>query len=212
MFVIASHFNEGEYPVYSCVESIRSIYKTSKIVVVDTGSSTTEYLNGLEKYKVLIEHTGPNYELGAWKKALYKYNEPYYVCIQDAVVLHKPIDSFFKKEFCSYEVCTNGIGTMPGETYKKIYEVLDTYNIPYKNIHLLFGCMFLISNHTRNKLIDTKFFKEFLPKNKLDSCICERVLYSLFEHLGYDVFNSSINNIKYPEKEPYFTKKGFGRQ
>lgn len=210
MFVVCSHFNSKGLPIVDCVNSIRNLYKNEKIVVVDTGSGT-EYLNNIEHKDIDLLYTGPNYELGAWKKALLEYDEPYYVCIQDSVSIINPIDHFFNTDFASYYIALNAINFMPYDTANLVYQALHNYKIPYKNIHGLFGSMFIISNKTRNQLIQTSFFREFIPKNKIDSFLCERVLYCLFESLGHNVLESGINGTL-EGRGAYFNKVWYRRE
>lgn len=211
MFVICSHYCEKYNPVYECVESIRTFYNKEKIFVVDTGSQLKEYLSSLNKFdNVEILHTGPNYELGAWRKVLCNYDLDYYVCIQDSVKLNKNIDHIFNKEFNSYHIINGGIETMPPGTSDLIFNSLNNYNIKFSEIKVLFGSMFMINNKVKNKLINSNFFNNYLPKNKIDSFACERIFYCLFESLGCDVLNSSVNGTEHGEGN-LFSKKWLNR-
>jgi hypothetical protein len=211
MFVICSHYNEKYNPIYDCVESIRNLYRQETIFVVDTGSESKEYLNELNKFNnIKILHSGPNYELGAWKKVLYSYDLDYYVCIQDSVKLLNRIDHIFDKEFYSYHIVTEGLLTMPSQNVQQMIDSFNDYDVKFNNISVLFGCMFMINNEIKNKLINSNFFMNFLPKNKIDSYICERILYSLFENLGCNVINSSLNKTEHGDG-PFFSKKWLNR-
>ena len=67
-----------------------------------------------------------------------------------------------------------------------------------------------VNNEIKNKLINSNFFTNFLPKNKVDSYICERILYSLFENLGCNVIDSSLNKTECGDG-PFFRKKWLNR-
>ena len=178
------------------MDSIRKFHPLDKILIIDTGSPDTDYLSCIKNYDVEIRSSGPNYEFGAWKEAFTNYDESEYICIQDSVTLLRNFQFKNKDSLNSYYVFPYSFQSLGSDDARRyLSEVFTAFKMHPKTDIGMTGSMLMINNHVKEILLRTNIFDKFIPKNKLDSEISERLISCVFENLGYNVFDSGVNGV-----------------
>jgi hypothetical protein len=207
MFIVPCKYN-SLCLIEKSIESIRKLYPTTKILVVDSDSEDKTYRNQLAAYNIIFaDIKNPNYESGALWYAVDNYKEDWYVLLQDSVMLNKSIDEQINSEELFYcfinffeESMSNHMRTDPSAFISKINEMLGEFehlpldsNTFYSGV---FGPNFIIKRKMVNMMLDKKCNTTLRPKNKYEHQIQERVYGLIAKQCGVNVIkNTLIGNL-----------------
>jgi hypothetical protein len=194
-FVICCKNTPQHQYIIKCVDSIKSHYPRSSIVIVDSNSEDKSYFDVLAKYSsIFIEDIkNTQYEYGAIVQAYNKYELFYdvFVFLQDSMELLAPIKELDTIKDGEAFVLTSNLSGWSSDlvAYDRFYDlhpdfdkidILDKYPITIWN-------SFIINSNTLNLLIDNHHFRKIQQPNcKIDSRAMERAWTILFV----------LNNIK----------------
>lgn len=196
MFVVPCKYIEGRSLIRECIESIKQYHPEELIVVVDSNSddkSYFEYLKGVENV-VICNKRNRHYIIGALWQAYEMFpDEHHYVLIHDTIVIKKSLDKFLND----------------GETYSFLY--FDEHSIPPQSQVILdrsilpnyssnvptpftgvWGSAAIIKNPIMKKFISMNLHNTYLPLNKEECQMSERVLGILLAAEGVDIVANCI--------------------
>jgi len=207
MFIVPCKYNPLCL-IERTIESIRKLYPTTKILVVDSNSDDKNYAKKLEQYNVIFaDIKNCNYESGALWYAVDNYKEDYYIVMQDSVLLKKSIDEQINSEELFYcfinffeDSMSNHMGTNPAAFIARINEMLGEFeplptdtNTFYSGV---FGPNFIIKREMIDMMLDKKCNITLRPENKYDHQVQERVYGLIAKQCGVNVIkNTLIGNL-----------------
>jgi len=149
-------------PIKECVDSITQFHPNEKIVIVDSQSEDKSYYDLFSEYDNIdiLDDCNPYRVPGALWETYKKYpNEPYYIFIQDSVILKKSLEKYLHSDnkFISFMYFPESAGS---EGYDVTQRVLSqtTYRVPEPNegIFGVFGPLFIVKNELMVKFKDKK--------------------------------------------------------
>jgi len=207
MFIVPCKYNPLCL-IENSIESIRKLYPTTKILVVDSNSDDKSYVKKLEQYDIIFaDIKNPNYESGAFWYAVDKYKEDFYIVMQDSVILNNLIDEQINSEELFYcfinffeDSMSNHMRTEPSAFISKINEMLGEFeplpldsNTFYSGV---FGPNFIIKRKMVDMMLDKKCHITLRPTNKHEHQIQERVYGLIAKQCGVNVIkNTLIGNL-----------------
>lgn len=191
-------------PIKECVESIIKFHPNEKIVIVDSQSENKLYYNlFLNNTNVdILDNCNPYRVPGALWETYKKYpDEPYYVFIQDSVILKESLDEFIKSndKFISFMYFPENAGS---ETYDAIKDVLSktSYKVPESNEEIfgVFGPLFIIKNEIMVKFKQSGLMDSLKSTSKHQCKSCERIFGICAEQEGFSpkIFNIEGNYLE----------------
>lgn len=178
-------------PIKECVESITKFHPEEKIVIVDSQSEDKSYyqLFSDNKNVDILDDCNPYRVPGALWETYKKYpNEPYYVFIQDSVIIKKSLDEYLSSsdKFISFMYFPENAGA---EGYDVTREVLSktTYKVPEPSdqIYGVFGPLFIIKNELMVKFKESGLMDVLKSTSKHECKACERIFGICAEQEGY---------------------------
>ena len=188
IFIIPCKYSDEKPFIYGCVDSIRKYY-TDKIVIIDSDSDDTFYLDLLtNQYDNIdvLNIKNKNFMTGAIWKVYEKYDSDTYYCLHDSI---KVLGNLLNYE--KYDVTT----ILKSEDWKWPYHG-DTRNHDWAKLKIehtkikfkdggfdeIIGPMFIIKKQILDELKDLKF-NEILPSNKSEMEMMERLWGMAFDFL-----------------------------
>jgi len=202
----------SKYPNSILVESVkcfRNIYPTEKIVIVDSNSSNFTHYETVYKDHENIEILmvkNKNYEIGAYKIGYNLYpNYKNYICVQDSVLLYKPLDLTIIGDNNAYTFFNDsGFYAHPSIKIRAINLLTNMKLVDYVDMidtrFTLAQCnSYVLNNNTLKNIINTF---NALPIDKDDACCHERFVGMYFIK----------NNINALDLYKNFTKTEIGRK
>jgi glycosyltransferase involved in cell wall biosynthesis len=231
-YIICTHNTDD--CILTCLESVRIHQPHAEIVVVDSNSPDKSYIPKAENtYNATVILGNDNYEMGAWKLGADKVIKPYYVFIQDSCIQERPLDpEILAEDFWALwtvpqdaENCfsktsgRNNNGFIKKAIDKLLNNIVNDIEFDPQKWHLIAGSMMLMKRYVWEKFLETGVYKVFMPQNKFDSQVSERLLGVLAEHVGYHPASHSLPGsawegppISLISKGYYFTKIWKSRQ
>jgi len=216
MFIVPCKYNPLCL-IEKTVESIRKLYPTTKILVVDSNSDDKSYAKKLEQYDVIFaDIKNPHYESGAFWYAVDKYKEDFYVVMQDSVILNKSIDEQINSEELFYcfinffeDSMANHMRTEPFAFISRINEMLGEFEPVPSDINTfysgVFGPNFIIKREMVDMMLDKKCHITLRPTNKHEHQIQERVYGLIAKQCGVNIIkNTLIGNLHELMRGPGF--------
>jgi glycosyltransferase involved in cell wall biosynthesis len=216
MFIVPCKYNPLCL-IEKTVESIRKLYPTTKILVVDSNSDDKSYAKKLEQYDVIFaDIKNSHYESGAFWYAVDKYKEDFYVVMQDSVILNKSIDEQINSEELFYcfinffeDSMANHMRTEPFAFISRINEMLGEFEPVPSDINTfysgVFGPNFIIKREMVDMMLDKKCHITLRPTNKHEHQIQERVYGLIAKQCGVNVIkNTLIGNLHELMRGPGF--------
>ena len=207
MFIVPCKYH-SKCLIEESVKSIRLLYPTTKILVVDSNSDDKNYFDRLKSYNVIIaDIANVNYECGALWYAVDKYMEDWYVLLQDSVILNKSIDEQLNSDKLFYTFInfsegskSNHMNASPEKFINRINDFLGNFEkLPLnENVHYtgVFGPNFIIKRKLIDEMLLNQLDKFLLPTNKFDHQIAERVFGIVVEKCGINIAeNTLIGNL-----------------
>lgn len=217
-------------PVQQTVDSILKFHPEEKIVIVDSQSEDKEYYKLFSDYQnveVLYDcnkHRVP----GAFFEVCKRYpNEPYYVNIQDCVIMKKSIQKFIDSDdkFISFMYFFDWMHQKNREEYQYAESVLSNTKYesilpqPSQNFYGCFGPLYIIKNSLMKKIMSTGVLEKMKSTCKMHDEMGERLFGLIAEYEGYPPQEYNIEG-DYKEKHSqvlsdeleYFKKIFLGRQ
>lgn len=187
------------------VKSIRELHPTTKILVVDSASDDKTYVDKLQKYDIIfadIDNT--NYESGALWYTVDKYNEDWYVLLQDSVVLKKNLDVLIQSNELFYcfinffeDSMSNHMRTESSAFINRINEMMGDFiklptdsNTFYSGV---FGPNIIIKRKMIDMMLEKNLDKALRPTNKYDHQLSERVYGLVAKQCGVDVIRNTLD-------------------
>jgi len=185
------------YFLYDCIENFYKIQiendkENYKICVIDSDSDDfTTYNEILKDFPDVEIHysKNKNYEYGAWKIAYNIYpNYDVYICIQDSMVITNKIDLNFVNNYNALIYFHHSGYNSHSSIKDRGIEILKNTSLDFENIINDYFCLaqhssFVVNNYYMNDIFKTLLY---LPMNKEESCIYERIL-------GIYFINKKIN-------------------
>ena len=226
MFVFSCKYVPNS-PVKETVDSILKYHPNEKIVIVDSQSDDHDYYKLFSDYdtvEVLYDinkHRVP----GAFYQACKRYpDEPYYVNIQDCVLIKKSLQKFIdsEDEFVSFAYFNDVIHNEDRQEYQYMQRVFEgtKYILPNPRTTFIacFGPLYIIKNSLMKKFMDSGILENMKSICKPDDEMGERIFGLLAEQEGYNplYFNMEGDimpkwNSMLSDNLEYFTKRFLGR-
>ena len=151
-------------PVKQTVDSILTHHPDEKIVIVDSMSDDKSYYQMFSNYNNvdILDNCNPYRVPGAFYQTFKKYpNEPYYVNLQDSLMLKKSWQKFIDDpvEFISLAYFHEMIHSEDSPQYKYLKEVFSGtgYNVPNPgdSSNACFGPVYIIKNSLAMKFYNS---------------------------------------------------------
>ena len=201
MFVIPCKY-VAHCLIEESVKSIRHHHPDSKILVVDSDSADKSYFNRIAQYDVIIaDVANQHYEIGAFWYAVDNYIEESYILMQDSIIFNKSInDKITQTKLFScfahfFEPLLGNYSHVPTDQWvSRINEILGEFG-PISGARQLvgaFGTNFVIKRKLVDLMLAKNLHKTFLPTNKQDSWISERICGIVPTLCGIDVAATSL--------------------
>ena len=194
MFVIPCKYT-NQSPIFDCVRSISFFHPTEKIIVVDSHSDNTDYLNEILKINnvIVLNEKNSNYEIGALWLAFNNFPEEHcYVLIHDSVILKQSLNDFIENDKTYNFLYFNE--TIFNSEQNYLMEVLSKtdYIVSTNNLIGCAGSMMIIKNNIISNMVSKKLSNYLLPTNKFESQVCERILGLCLSLEGVNMVENSI--------------------
>lgn len=226
MFVFSCKYVPNS-PVKETVDSILKHHPNEKIVIIDSQSDDHDYYELFSDYdtvEVLYDinkHRVP----GAFYQACKKYpDEPYYVNLQDCVLIKKPLQKFIDSddEFISFAYFYDTLHEETRHEYQYMQEVFagTKYFVPNPctTFYACFGPMYVIKNSMMKRFMDSGILENMKSTCKVDDETGERIFGLIAEQEGYNPLHFSMEgdimpkwNSMLSDNLEYFTKRFLGR-
>jgi hypothetical protein len=199
MFIIPCKYINGLSKIKECINSIRLIHPEEKIVVVDSKSDNISYLTDIKTIPnvFVCNETNENYVIGALWKAYKQFpNEPYYILIHDTMKIKHRLDEFLLNDqsysFLYFDEYPPNIWwkNLEHVAYKFLGENYTYVND--KTILGVWGSVGIFKQSLVKKFIKNNLHLTYLPTDKLECQISERVLGILMKFEGIDVTKNCI--------------------
>jgi glycosyltransferase involved in cell wall biosynthesis len=204
MFIIACKYH-SMCRIEETVKSIRQLYPSTKILVVDSASDDKSYVEKLKKYDIIFaDINNVNYESGAFWYATKQYKEDWYVLLQDSVILKKDLNDLIESEklfYCFINFFENSMSNhMRTESLpfiNRINEMLGDFvklSIDSNTFYCgVFGPNFFIKRKMVDMMLDKNLDKSLKPANKYDQQLSERVYGLVAKQCGVNVLENTLD-------------------
>ena len=226
MFVFSCKYVSNS-PVKETVDSILKHHPNEKIIIVDSQSGDHDYYKMFSDYdtvEVLYDinkHRVP----GAFYQICKKYpDEPYYVNLQDCVLLKKSLQEFIDSddEFTSFAYFHDTLHEETRHEYQYMKKVFSNtkYFLPNPSTTFIacFGPMYVIKNSMMKRLLNSGILENMKSVCKVDDETGERIFGLIAEQEGYNPLHFNMEgdilskwNSMLSDNLEYFTKKFLGR-
>lgn len=194
MFCFSCKYFDGS-PVKQTVDSILTHHPDEKIVIVDSMSGDKSYYQMFSNYDNvdILDNCNPYRVPGAFYQTVKKYpNEPYYVNLQDSLILKKSWQKFIDdpSEFISLAYFHEMIHSEDSPQYKYLKEVFSGtgYNVPNSgnSSSACFGPVYIIKNSLAKKFYDSGVLTNMKSTCKMHDEMGERIFGYLAMVEGFD--------------------------
>ena len=194
MFCFSCKYFDGS-PVKQTVDSILAHHPDEKIVIVDSMSDDKSYYQMFSKYDNvdILDNCNPYRVPGAFYQTVKKYpNEPYYVNLQDSLILKKSWQKFIDdpSEFISLAYFHETVFHEDSHEYQYMKKVFSgtRYNVPNPGdfSNACFGPVYIIKNYLAKKFYDSGVLVNMQSTCKLDDQTGERIFGLLAIMEGFD--------------------------
>jgi glycosyltransferase involved in cell wall biosynthesis len=196
MFIVPCKYIEGKSLIRECIQSIKQHHPKELIVVVDSNSDDKSYFAYIEDIPnvVICDKKNVHYIIGALWQAYEMFpDEHHYVLIHDTIIIKKPLTKFLHDE----------------ETYSFLYfddhvipphhqAVMDRFILPNYSSNVstpiigVFGTAAIFKNAILKKFVSKNLHNTYLPINKEECQMSERVLGVLLAAEGIDIIANCI--------------------
>ena len=184
MFVFSCKYVPNS-PVKEAVDGILKYHPNEKITIVDSDSDNKSYYDFFSDYSNvdILDNCNKDRVPGAFYQAYKKYpNEPYYVNIQDSVIMKKSIQSWIDSdaEFISFmyfiEPFDDHNEKCMGKEFREFFPQVN-YDLPKRGENYIgcYGPLFIIKNCLVKKFEKKGFIKALKSKSKLMDEVFERL-------------------------------------
>lgn len=209
-----------ESPVEECVESIVNFHPNEKILIADSQSDDLSYFFKMRKYdnvEIFVENKSRS--VGALWEAYKRYpNEPYYILIQDTVVLKKSLDEYINSQdlFITFIYFSETVGS--GCLSNSSFSDLNFYNkilgntqyqppILGQEIFGSFGPIFIVKNKIMKNFENKGLIKTLTTSDKVEQQYAERIFGICAEQEGYPFNQCTIEGEYYNNLDDILNKK-----
>jgi hypothetical protein len=206
MFLIPCKYISSS-PIIECVESIQIHHPNEKIVIIDSCSENTDYLNLLVNKKniIILNTCNLNYVIGAlWKTYSVFPDEPFYVLLHDSIILKKTIPANYltDQNFYTFMYFHEKVQNKNTPEYAYYTSVLNKtgYIVPSPD-DTIYGCFGTIGIFKQNfiKALIKNNIHGCLPTSKFECNMYERIL-------GICAFQENFNPKYYNLEGNYLEK------
>lgn len=224
MFVIPCKYVENS-PIFNTVESILKFHPTEKILIVDSYSDNDSYLKHFDKYEnvIISKFKNKHYECGALYYAYEEFpNENYYALIHDSIILKRDWNEFLHNDKTYNLMYFEEMGPFQDREYDHVSKVISLTNYDYhynKGHYGFLGSMGVYKKDAIERFNEKGLLKAFLPNDKFESQMTERICCICLVQDGYNVTQNSIEGdyikrLDYlnGDQLTYFKKIFLGRQ
>lgn len=196
MFVVPCKYIEGKSLIRECIQSIRQHHPEELIVVVDSNSDDKSYFDYLESIDnlVICDKKNRHYIVGALWQAYEMFpDEHHYILIHDTIIIKKSLDKFISDDK-TYSFLYFDDHSMPPQSQA----VLDRFVLPnYSNVAPnpiigVWGTAAILKNPIMKKFISKNLHNTYLPIDKEECQMSERVLGILLAAEGVDVVANCV--------------------
>ena len=208
MFIIPCKYVEGCL-ILESVSAIRKYHPNVRIVVIDSDSSDKSYFSELKKIDNVdvLDIANKHYESGAFWCVARHTNAPFYVVMQDSIILKQSLDKYLLddeqfyafinfNEDTLYNHMMNQDGMTSNKYLTRLNEMLGGFgNLPMDlNINFtgVFGPSFIVKKNMVDKMLENGLDKTMLPVVKFDHEITERAYGIIAQQCGVDVSKNTI--------------------
>ena len=203
MFVIPCKYQSQFSFIFECVDSIIKFHPEEKISIIDSCSDDKSYFNIIkEKPNVLLcDINNVNYEIGALWYAYKNFSgESHYILVHDSFIIKKSLSQFIehnKSVAMMYfdEDINTSITHFPRFNYVGEAKAImsKTSYVFNDKVNGLLGTMGIYSLDLIKRFDKKGLINAFVPKNKFDSQMGERIIGMCAAQEGV---NFQFNNIE----------------
>jgi len=230
MFIMSCKY-VSHSPVKKSVDSILKHHPNEKIVIVDSQSDNHDYHKFFSNYDTVeVLYDINKYRTpGAFYEACKRYpDEPYYVNIQDSVMIKKPLHEFINNddEFTAFGYFHDTLAHVETKyEYQYMKKILSNTKYflpkPSSSQRTVFGPLYIMKNFMMKKLMNNGTLENIKSTSRTEDQMYERILGLIVEQEGYDPVNHNIEgdlmsngkwNSMLSDNLEYFTKKFLGRE
>jgi len=196
MFVVPCKYIEGKSLIRECIQSIKQHHPEELVVVVDSNSDDKSYFEYLKNIPnvVICDKKNIHYIIGAlWQAYEIFPNEHHYILIHDTIIIKKPLNKFLNDEktysFLYFDEHSN-----PPQNQA----ILDKFVLPnYSNFVRtpyigVWGTAAILKNPIVKKFVSMNLHNTYLPINKEECQMSERVLGMLLTAEGIDIVANCV--------------------
>lgn len=196
MFIVPCKYIEGRSLIQECIQSIKQHHPEELIVVVDSNSddkSYFEYLSGIPNV-VVCDKKNTNYIIGALWQAYEMFpNEHHYILIHDTIIIKKPLHKFLSDEETYSFIYFDEHYTPPHHQEVMNRFISPNYSHPAGNPLVgVWGTAAILKNQIVKKFVSMNLQNTYLPINKMECQMSERVLGVLLAAEGVDVVTNCV--------------------
>lgn len=197
MFIIPCKFTP-DCSIFECVSNINIHHPTEKIIIVDSNSLDTSYLDRIKKYNnvYISDKSNCNYEVGALWVAYEQYpNEPYYALIHDSLIIKNNISKFISDNLSYVFMYFPEAMDINEPAYGYVMETLGKTEYAFDNAELIgaLGSMCVLKPNIMQNFIKKRLNVALLPTDKFQSQQSERMIGFCLSKEGVDL---TVNNIE----------------
>lgn len=200
MFIIASRHDPERPVIHACVASIQDHHPGATILVVDSDSPDTSYLDDLdcETWAARNQHYAP----GAYQLGIEAYpDEPFYYLLHDSIIIHDNLDDLQNRPVTCirwFDSTTTGWGWDHDGTPLQDWATRRGVTIPDQFDGIL-GPMLAC---TRDVINNADLFR-ILPGSAYEQCALERCWGIWLQDAGYHPRTSSLQGEMHGFYDPY---------
>jgi glycosyltransferase involved in cell wall biosynthesis len=187
MFVIACRNDPVNNYIVDLVDDIRKYHASEEILIVDSDSPDKSYFTKVMEYSnvIVADVRNPHYFVGAYKYAFMNFGCDFYYMMHDTMRVKANLDFLKERDLSIMATFDRTVG---GDTWNNLSSWVhentgETFN---PNGLGVYGCIFFAKHHVLNKLYNSGI-QNFMPNNKHEACISERLYGWAFENMGYDL-------------------------
>ena len=202
IFGIPCRYSNDKSYIFDCVSSLRKYHPDVDILVIDSCSNDTSYLDRLYNEFGVIrdDYRNPNYIDGVIWHTYKNYNRKKYCFIHDNLIINRNIMVDIEPDLTVYSYFRscfkpNANVSAPIIGLEDSIESLEWLYDNLQKIHLnsveifdgIFGPMFNVDKNILDKIYAMGWSDVFLPKNKPQAGQMERIWGMVMTYLGFDI-------------------------